>query len=147
MVATQLKQQNILHCPYAKTVWPNTPFDHYVTAEDESISPIRNWLKSNNSGAIKQSIFVTSWSTWRDRCFKIFQNKTVSRMNTANHALKPIADIDHCMPRSNAQPVRSPALIQTPDNCGLPDTCDILWCDTSYDTNTNEVGFGLVLLI
>ncbi|XP_026410797.1 uncharacterized protein LOC113306023 [Papaver somniferum] len=103
------------------------------------------WLKISHGIAIKQSIFVTAWCIWRDRCFKTFQNQTLTPLSTANHALKLLADIDACMPEPIVPLDISIVPIQSPDNSGLPEHCRILYCDASYDSDTNEAGSDLVL--
>ncbi|XP_026410873.1 uncharacterized protein LOC113306111 [Papaver somniferum] len=117
-----------LHCDYAKTVW-------------EKLSLVTMQLQ----GILQTQVLGLAWCIWRDRCFKTFQNQTVTPLSIANHALKLLADTDACMPAPIVPLDRSVVPIQSPDNSGLPEHCRILYGDASYEYDTNEEGSGPVL--
>ncbi|XP_026399163.1 uncharacterized protein LOC113295015 [Papaver somniferum] len=97
-------------------------------------------------------VFTIAWSIWKDRCFHIFQGKTLNHYSTARLALKLVTDTDNYLRNVSAQHVQSNDPVAEINLSSvntvmayLPQDCVIIFSDAAFDKDTKTSGIGLIL--
>ncbi|XP_026430915.1 uncharacterized protein LOC113328036 [Papaver somniferum] len=142
----------LLHCQFAKNVWSNI---HVVSSSvlqdsDTNISIkewIYKWLTSKTLQDKSSIVLTVAWCIWKDRCSKVFDNIHLNPQITARNAIKTVGETMNVF-----APVSVPNITNV-----VPDVASnflesvshkslLIFCDASFDKNTNESGFGIVAL-
>ncbi|XP_026428334.1 uncharacterized protein LOC113324229 [Papaver somniferum] len=142
----------VLQCSFARNVWSNIPIVSNLILQDlnSNISLkdwITKWLTSSQLQTHLVTAMNTAWCIWKDRCFKVFENKTSNPQITARTALKISADIFNnlvSIPNTNTtSPVHdnNPIFLHQISQDSL-----ILYFDASFDKDTNNSGIGIVAM-
>ncbi|XP_026430517.1 uncharacterized protein LOC113327553 [Papaver somniferum] len=149
--ASETPEHMLLHCSYAKNVWSHIPVASQFVSQDfdTNISVkdwITKWLSSSQLQPHSDVVLTTSWSIWKDRCAKVFENASLNPMATAKTAIKIASEtVGLLVSSSMPNTVNSDA----PDNDSnfLQNTLHnsiVIFCDASYDKDTNKSGIGIV---
>ncbi|XP_026417054.1 uncharacterized protein LOC113312521 [Papaver somniferum] len=141
----------ILHCNFARNVWSNLHAVSHVIAQDlnSDISIkdwISKWLSTKNLLDKSVIVFTAAWYIWKDRCSKVFDNKTLNPQLTANTALS-LAD-EAVSSLVNAVISNPQTVVVNEDNFlnTIPEINLLVFCDASFDKDTNNSGVGIVAM-
>lgn len=141
----------ILNCVFSRSVWSSIPAGHYVLQDTNSSISIQdwtlNWLSLIHLKDHIIEVMTTSWYIWKERCSKFFQNKKFHTQTTVRYALKLSEDTKNFLINDNTSSSQQQNLvINIVANCILPHDCILVFCDASFDKNTNKVGLRIVLM-
>ncbi|XP_026434311.1 uncharacterized protein LOC113331883 [Papaver somniferum] len=142
----------IPQCSFSRNVWSNIPIVSNLILQDMNFNIslkdwITKWLTSSQFQTHLVTAMNTAWCIWKDRCFKVFEDKTPNPQITARTSLRISEDISNNLvstPNTNAthsvHDNNSDFLYQISQN-NL-----ILYCDASFDKDTNNSGIGIVAM-
>lgn len=135
-----------------------TPNGH-ITLHDASTNPsikgwIRQWLEKGRSDKTRIEILTTAWSIRRDRCCRVFQQKITQLSSTARLAIRLFNDTIDLLNSELDQRVNNTSSdlhnhsvsdSNTVSYGNLLEDCILVYCDASFDKNTNTTGIGIYM--
>lgn len=115
-----------------------------ITTED-FVKELTNSTLSMNHKCV---IITTAWCIWRDRCMHVFQNQCLNKDATARCAIRLTNDMQQntSAPLSMQDGITISNPVRNPRTGNLPQNCMLIFCDASYDLNTNSAGIGIVII-
>ncbi|XP_026384453.1 uncharacterized protein LOC113280030 [Papaver somniferum] len=150
--ASETLEHMLLHCSFAKNVWSNIPAISNSVLQDSDTnisikSWISKWLTTKPLQDKSATVLTVAWCIWKDRCSKVFDNMHLNPHITARNALRIVGETINVF-----APVSVPNIINVvPDVASrflesVPPESLLIFCDASFDKNTNDSGVGIVAL-
>ncbi|XP_026384317.1 uncharacterized protein LOC113279885 [Papaver somniferum] len=147
---SETPEHMILHCAFAKNVWPNIPVVSQLVSQDldgEIKDWISKWLTTKNLQDKSATVLTTAWCIWKDRCSKVFDNKSLNPQFTARTALRIAEETVNSLASASASNASNTVSASESNflNTIHHDSLLIL-CDASFDKYTNKSGVGIVAM-
>ncbi|XP_026378107.1 uncharacterized protein LOC113272497 [Papaver somniferum] len=142
----------ILHCSFARDVWSHIPSISNLILQDlnSSISLkewVTKWLTTRQLQTHLVTVLNTAWCIWKDRCSKVFENKTPNPQFTARTSLRLSEEISSNIVTT---PITNSVTSVQDNNASLLQQISqdslILFRDASFDKDTNKSGIGIVAM-
>ncbi|XP_026459091.1 uncharacterized protein LOC113359716 [Papaver somniferum] len=141
----------LLHCSFAKDVWQHIPVVNSLVLQDSGTQiSIKDWVTKWLISSHLQDHLVrtmnTAWCIWKARCSKVFEDKTSNPRMVARTAMSIAAETVNTLTTVPPCTILRNAAVVEPNDLILHPNCITIFCDGSFDKDTNKAGIGIVAM-
>ncbi|XP_026417369.1 uncharacterized protein LOC113312850 [Papaver somniferum] len=149
--ASETPEHMFLHCDFARNVWSNIPsVSHAITQDsndDISIKDwISKWLTSKNLQDKSTTVLTAAWCIWKDKCSRVFENKSLNSLSTARSAIRMAGDTASTLVTITTHNADTTLVYEDNFLSSIPQDKLLIFCDAYFEKDTNNSGVGIVVM-